>query len=65
MKKLLRFIAEPGVPYPIGAVAHAFVGAGIGCLPAQLDGVGDPVHGAVIGCLVGVVAGFGAWLASK
>ena len=38
MKKLLQFIAQPGVPYPIGAVAHA---------------------------LVGVVTGFGAWLASK
>lgn len=66
MKKLLRIIAEPGVPYPIGAVAHAAAGAAIGCIPAQVvDMTTTPVHGAVVGCLVGIVVGFVAWVVSK
>ena len=66
MKKLLASIAEPGVPYPIGAVAHATAGAIIGCIPAQVvDMATTPVHGAVVGALVGVVIGFGAWLTAK
>lgn len=66
MKKILFQIAEPGVPYPLGAVAHATVGAIIGCIPAQVfDLATTPSHGAVVGAVVGTVVGFVAWLTTK
>lgn len=67
MKKILSFIAQPGVPYPVGAVAHATGGAILGCLPPQLfDAISyTPTAGAAVGALVGVAVGFVAWLASK
>ena len=67
MKKALAFIAQPGVPYPVGAVAHATAGAILGCIPPQLIETISytPTAGAVVGAVAGVVVGFVAWLASK